>query len=125
MFFHSPNTKFTFLPKLVINEIEIERVSDFNFLGLTINENLSWKSHIDKIAIKISKSGGVINRLKHFLPENILRTIYCSTVQSNLLYSLLSWGYDCNRLVKAQKKIIRNISGQKFYGPYGTTLQKT
>ena len=114
MLFHSTNTRFSFIPKLAINDIEIERVKNFNFLGLTINENLSWKPHMDKIGNKISKSGGVIYRLKHFLPVHILRIIYCSTVQSNLNYSLLTWGYDCNRLTKTQKKIIRNISGQKY-----------
>ena len=98
----------------MINNIEIERVENFNFLGLSINENLSWKSHIDKIALKISKSSGVINRLKHFLPVDILRTIYCSTVQSNLTYSLLAWGYDCSRIVKSQKQVIRNICCQKY-----------
>ena len=114
MFFHTPNTKFDFIPKLSINDIEIERVKNFNFLGLTVNENLSWKAHIDKIGSKISKSGGVINRLKHFLPTHILRIIYCSTIQSNLMFSLLAWGYDCNRLAKIQKRIIRNICCEKF-----------
>jgi len=114
MLFHTPNTQFTYVPKLVINDIEIERVKNFNFLGLTINENLSWKPHIDKISNKISKSGGVIHRLKHFLPIHILRIIYCSTVQSNLNYSLLAWGYDCNRLAKTQKKIVRNICCQNY-----------
>ena len=100
MLFHTRNTKCNFIPKLVINDIELERVQNFNFLGLTINENLNWKPHMDKIANKISKSGGVINRLKHFLPTNILRMIYCSTIQSNLIYALLVWGYDYNWLVK-------------------------
>ena len=114
MLFHSPNTKFTFIPNLNINGIELERVENFNFLGLTINENLSWKPHMDKVKNKIAKSGGVINRLKHFLPMNILRTIYCSAIQSNLTYSLLVWGYDCNRLAKTQKKVIRNICCEKY-----------
>ena len=114
MLFHTPNTKFKYIPTLKINNIEIERVKNFNFLGLTINENLSWKPHVDKIANKISKTGGIINRLKHFLPLHILRIIYCSTIQSNITYSLLTWGYDCNRLVKAQKKIIRNMCCQRY-----------
>ena len=75
MLFHTPNTKFKFIPKLVINDTELERVENLNFVGLTINENLNWKPHMDKISNKISKSGGVINRLKHFLPTNILRMI--------------------------------------------------
>ena len=114
MLFHTSQTKLNFVPKLTINNIEIERVKNFNFLGLTINENLSWKPHIDKIGTKISKAGGMINRLKHFLPSHILRIIYCSTVQTNLLYSLLVWGFDCNKLSKIQKKIIRNLCCKKY-----------
>ena len=114
MIFHTPNTKFIFSPTLMINNTQIERVTNFNFLGLTINENLSWKPHVDRIANKISKTGGIINRLKHFLPLHILRIIYCSTIQSNIIYSLLAWGYDCKRLVKTQKKIIRNICCKKY-----------
>lgn len=109
MIFHMRNTKLTYIPALSINGIGIERVPNFNFLGLTINENLSWKAHSDKIAIKISKACGILNRLKHFLPQHIMRIIYCSLVQSNLNYSLLAWGYDYNRVVKLQKKIIRII----------------
>ena len=114
MLFHTVNTHLSYIPTLVINDIIIERVKNFNFLGLTINENLSWKPHVDKISNKISKYSGVISRLKHYLPLNILRIIYCSTIQTNITYSLLGWGYDCSRLVKTQKKIIRNICCRKY-----------
>ena len=79
---------------------------------------------MDKIANKISKSGGVINRMKNFLPINILRMIYCSTIQSNLMYSLLVWGYDCLRLAKIQKKIIRNICCSKYNAHTEPLLKK-
>ncbi len=38
---------------LMIDETIIELVAEFNFLGITLDENLSWKSHINKISIKI------------------------------------------------------------------------
>ena len=41
-----------------IDKIPIERVSNFNFLGLNLNENMSWKSHIDITANKIKKLSG-------------------------------------------------------------------
>ena len=114
MIFHTRGTKLKYIPKIVINHIELERVNNFNFLGLTINENLSWKPHVDKISNKISKYSGVLCRLKHFLPTHILRMIYCSIIQSNLNYSLLAWGFDCDRLIKLQKKIIRIICSSKY-----------
>ncbi len=50
MIFHTPPP-----PKKIIKKSTIDRVYEFNFLGLTINENLNWNSHIDKIADKIWK----------------------------------------------------------------------
>ena len=114
MVFHAANSTLKFLPELFINSKVIKRVKDFNFLGLMINENLSWKSHVDKISKKISKYCGILNRMKHFLPTDILRTIYCSIIQSNLSYSILAWGYDCGRLVKLQKKAIRIITCSRY-----------
>ena len=114
MIFHTQGTKFNFIPNIKINGTSIERVSDFVFLGLTVNEKLSWKSHVDKIANKLSKYSGILCRLKHFLPTHILRMIYCSLIQSNLNFSLLTWGFDCNRLIKLQKKIIRIITCSKY-----------
>ena len=69
-----------FIPSLKIGGTNIERVKEFNFLGLIIEETLSWKSHVDYISNKISRHIGVLNRLKHFLPTHILRTIHCSVI---------------------------------------------
>ena len=67
MIFHYHNKDISQnIPNLIINDIEIERVTNFNFLGLTINENISWKPHINKIVSKISKHTGIMNRLKSF-----------------------------------------------------------
>ncbi len=54
---------------LKIDDIIIERVAEFNFLGLTIDEHLTWKCHINKISNKISQCMGILNRLKSFLPN--------------------------------------------------------
>lgn len=115
MIFHNINKDVnSFAPKLQINDIEIERVSNFNFLGTIVNENLSWKPHADHISNKISKYIGIMNKLKRFLPTRILRILYCSMIQSLLNYSLLVWGTNNNRIEKLQKKAIRTISNSKY-----------
>ncbi len=90
MIFHTPQKKVNTM-QLNIENTNVCRVYEFNFLGLTINENLNWKSHIDKIANKISKSMGILNKLKHFLPLNAKMLIYNSLILShiNFLYSNL------------------------------------
>ena len=68
----------SYIPEIKIDDMTIERVHDFNFLGLTLDENMSWKAHTHKITNKISRACGVINSLKNILPRAILFTLYNS-----------------------------------------------
>jgi hypothetical protein len=113
MIFHTPQKK-VYPLQLIIDNTAIERVYEFNFLGLTINENLNWKSHINKISNKISKSMGILNKLKHFLPLNAKLLIYNSLILSHLNFCILAWGHQCERIVKLQKKIIRILNISKY-----------
>ena len=81
MIFHKPQKKIQPI-QLLIYDTVIERVSDFDFLGLTLNENLKWKSHIDKISNKISRSIGILNKQKHFIPLESRLHIYSSLIMS-------------------------------------------
>ena len=54
---------------LIIAGNTIEQVAEFNFLGINIDQNITWKSHVTKTAIKISRVIGVLNRLKHIFPQ--------------------------------------------------------
>lgn len=99
---------------LKINNMRIERLSEFNFLGIMFNDTLSWKSHTDKISSKVAKFVGILTKLKHYLPTHILRTLYCSMVQSHFLYGILVWGFELSRLQKIQKKAIRVICNARY-----------
>ena len=90
-------------PKLELNGEPLVRVEDFNFLGLTIDQHMTWNAHIQKISNKISRSLGVMNRLKRYLPQNILRTIYNSLILPHINYSILVWGFKSSRISKLQK----------------------
>ena len=50
------------------------------YLGILIDTNLSWKIHIEYIALKISKTVGLIAKLRHFLPLHTLLHIYQSFI---------------------------------------------
>ena len=96
---------------LKIEQEQIECLEHFNFLGLTIQKNLNWTQHINKIATKISRVVGILKNLKSYLPQRTLLTIYFSLLSSHLNYQILSWGYDLERIFKIQKRAIRIISG--------------
>ena len=56
----------------------IDKVLDFNFLGIHFNEQFNWKSHIDKLSVKCCRILGILNRLKIILPLNIKSILYNS-----------------------------------------------
>ncbi len=58
--------------KLTINNEEIERVYENKFLGVIIDHKLCWKSHINHVKTKMSKSIAILNRTKHILNEKTL-----------------------------------------------------
>ena len=57
-----------------------------------INENLSWKNHIVHLASKISKTIGIIARLRHFVPLATLHRICISVIQPCLLHGIVTRG---------------------------------
>ena len=116
MLFHFPQKKLkaTDIPQLHINEIAIQRVTEFNFLGLTIHENMKWDSHINKIRNKISKTVGVMNRIKRQVNNIILKQIYNALIAPHLNYARLCWGFSANKLAKTQKKAVRIITNSAY-----------
>ena len=62
-------------PSISINNVNIERVHSFNFLGLTLNTNLTWKDHLNIVSRKLSRAIGILNSLKYSFPIHILITI--------------------------------------------------
>ena len=112
------------IPYVRINNQSIERVSEFNFLGLTIDEHLNWNAHIQKISNKIAKSIGIINRLKRYLPLSNLRTLYNALVLPHFQFSISNWEFNANKIVRLQKRAIRVITNSKYNAHVEPLLKK-
>ena len=69
-----------------INNSSVEVVDEFKFLGIFIDKHLVWSTHAEFIANNISKYTGVINKLKHTLPLQILLTLYNTLILPHLHY---------------------------------------
>ena len=94
--------------KVILDNVELSRVNKTKFLGVLIDENLTWKDHIDAISKTMSRNIGIINKLKHFVPKRILLSLYYTLVMPYLNYGILAWGNSCktylNKLLKLQKR---------------------
>ena len=106
--FKKPNKR-TVNPILKIENSNIERVESFNFLGLIIDSQLTWKPHIDSTANKCSRFIGILHKLKYTIPIHIRLLLYNSMILPHLNYCLTVWGFNCQRIWKLQKRVIRII----------------
>ena len=97
-----------------INDRDIDVVSHFNYLGIILDENISWEKHVAMITNKLSKISGVLHRLKYIYPQNILETIYKSLFIPHINYGLLLWGRNLDSVAKLQKGVIRTITNSNF-----------
>jgi hypothetical protein len=71
----------------------ISKVNGLNFLGLNINNTLSWKTHIDKILTKLSSACFAMRAVKLFMSPRMLKPIYYSHFHSIISCSIIFWGH--------------------------------
>ena len=93
-----------------VKSISLERKNYVKYLGVLIDETLSWKYHIVHLASKISKTIGLIARLRHFVPLATVHHIYISLIQPYLLYGIVAWGraakIHTNKILLLQKRAL-------------------
>ena len=113
MVFHTPQKQLNPL-QLQINRIPITQVENFTFLGIVLNHHMSWKPHLQKISNKIAKITGILNKMKHILPNYILLKIYQALILPHLNYGILAWGHNTQSIASLQKRAIRVITNSKY-----------
>ena len=105
--------------QLTLKNRSIEQVNETVFLGVILDETLSWKSHISHVANKISKSIGIIFRSSFYLFDISLRILYYSIIYPYLEYCNFVWAstYSSNlcRIVLLQKRAIRILNKSEFH----------
>lgn len=96
-------------------------MSSTRFLGVHIDEFLSFRGHIDELTHKLSKYVGLFFKLQHFLPTEALITLYRSLFEPHLNYCNIIWNNTfpsyLGKLMILQKKILRALSWSKFDAP--------
>ena len=95
--------KKNFSINVTYNDVPIENVSSSKYLGLILDQNLTFVEQIKMIETKVSRASGVISKIKPFLPAKTLISLYCSLLHLPLLtfthflliyYSLLHLLYE-------------------------------
>ena len=119
MIFYRARIKWsTITTPLLLNGITLERLSFTKFLGVIIDDKLSFIRHITYIKSKISKGLGILLKARKYLKRKCLLNLYYSFIYPYLTYCVEAWGNTpdthIDPLIKLQKKVIRIIT----FSPY-------
>ena len=113
---------------IYLDGCKLTRVHDAKFLGITIDENLTWKKQVENICRTCSRNIGVLNKVKLFLPNSAMYQLYCTLVLPYLNYGLLLWGnvnkFYMNKLFRLQKRALRTISNSSYLCPTKPLFKK-
>ena len=96
------------MPKTFLND-------SGKYFGVKIDRNLSWKSHIEYLSVKLNRANALLFKIKNGVNSFILRTINFPIFESNLNYCLFVWSQSLNAinsLVILQNRALRNINFQ-------------
>ena len=104
---------------IVLNGTHIEQVTHTTFLGVTIDENLTWREHIKMVETKVSKSIEVLYKTMNVLDCQALHILYQSLVEPHMSYCCEIWGSTyqsrLKKLFLLQKKAIRIIHNLNYH----------
>jgi hypothetical protein len=97
------------------NHNYISSVTQTKFLGLTIDDTLSWKLHIDPVIKRMSSASYALRLIKYSLPIETLKIIYFAHIHTIMSYGIIFWGnsLSAKKVFLLQKKIIRIITNIK------------
>ena len=83
---------YPWIDRLNITDMSILRIICTKYLGVLIDEYLSFREHIDYISLKLARNAGILRKLQYIFPRDILRTLYYSLIHPYLLYFCNVWG---------------------------------
>ena len=77
---------------IVVNNISLNESSVTKFLGVFLNDNISWSAHIKHVSRTLSRSYYAILKMKDLLSTHYVLNVYYSLVYSHLSYNVTLWG---------------------------------
>jgi len=98
---------------ITVNECKTKQVNVLNYLGLEIDEALTWNVYVTKLCRKLSFKISKLARLGKVLHKSILLKIYNSTIQTCIDYAISVWGstsqYNLDKVQRLQNHCARII----------------
>ena len=116
--FRHPNKTVNYNLKVKIDGKKLLPSTHVKYLGIIIDQHLNWSYHTDYISAKLSRSVGMLSKIRHYVNVHTLRMIYYGIFSSTLTYAAQIWGQiqnqHINRVIKLQDRAIRIINFARY-----------
>ena len=114
-----PRTKVDCEFNLHINDYTISRVNKVEYLGVLLDDDLTWSSHTSHMSLQLARYSGLFYKLRPFASKETLSMLYYSLVYSRIHYGISAWGTASEVKLKQLRvrlnTILRIIAGKKDY----------
>lgn len=118
MYFKHINSKYVFRDNIYINDMPIDEKQETKFLGVLIDSNVTWSSHIRNINMIVARGTGILYKLKYYISQRSLLMLYNSFILSHISYCNIVWGNSnkikIDSLLRLQKKALRICSHSHY-----------
>jgi len=75
-------------PIISLHNYKLPRIKSTKFLGVYIDEKMTWTTHINEISKTISKNLGILNKAKSYFSTTTLQTLYYTLIYPHLTYGI-------------------------------------
>ena len=88
------------VPNIKLNIFILTSEKTVTYLDIEIDENLSWNKQTEILAKKLSKTNGILSKLRYYVSKNTLTSIYYSVFQSYIVYGSTVWSFTSQKNTK-------------------------
>ena len=97
------------IPKIKISGKHLVPSKTIKYLGVHLDEHLTWKQHVSFVANKLRRANGAISKLRHYLPLNQLVNVYHAIFSSHIRYACQTWGL-CDNTTTHRIQVLQNTA---------------
>ena len=118
-----PKSQFNITKHLnfIIHGQYVERISEVKYLGVILNEFLSWNTHYTLLKKKLNRAIDLLLKVRYFASQHLIKTKYYSLFNSYLIYRCQVWGQyrgtEFKKIEKLQEKAIKIIKFLPYNAP--------
>ena len=115
--------------KIKLNGKRLYPSTSIKYLGVLIDEHLSWKSHTDELIKKLNRSNNMLSKIRHYVDSKTIRSLYFALFSSHVSYCSQVWGQNGNRFINKilslQRSAVRIINFMPFRSDVSLIFQSS